>query len=134
METGFESLKLALVGFIIPYIFIYNPAMLLQGTFMEIVSLCFIMIYIIGFIAAGLQGFYIRKLNLLFRTGSIVIAGLLVLLVCSSVMDNKTIQVAVSVIALIHFIFYYLYKKPEQKFQIQWLVEYSIKTLTVSLF
>ncbi len=114
METGFESLKLALVGFIIPYIFIYNPAMLLQGTFMEIASLCFIMIYIIGFIAAGLQGFYIRKLNLLFRTGSIVIAGLLVLLVCSSVMGNKTIQVAVSVFGLLHLIFN-VYKKTRTK-------------------
>ena len=99
-----------LVGFIIPYIFIYNPAMLLQGTFMQIASLCFMMIYIIGFIAAGLQGFYIRKLNTLLRTGSIVIAGLLVFIVCSSVMDNKTIQVAVSVIGLIH-LFFTIYKK-----------------------
>ncbi len=111
METGFESLKLALVGFIIPYIFIYNPALLLQGSFMQIVSLCFLMIYIILFIAAGLQGFYIRKLNIYLRAVFIIAAGLLVLLACSVVTDNTTIQIAVIVIGLIHLIYNFIKTK-----------------------
>ncbi len=93
METGYESLKLALVGFIIPYIFIYNPALLLQGSFMQILSLCIMLYYIIIVIAAGLQGYFIKDLNLLLRFVAIVFAGILVVLACSRpFMDNFIVQ------------------------------------------
>ena len=104
METGFESLKLALVGFIIPYIFIYNPALLLRGSFLDIVSLCILMVYIICFIAAGLQGFYIKNLNIYLRAISIVVAGLLVILACSKNMDIKSIQVVITLFGLVHLV------------------------------
>ncbi len=38
LQTGFEAFKLAMAGFVIPYIFIYNPALLMQGSVLEIVS------------------------------------------------------------------------------------------------
>ena len=111
METGFESLKLALVGFIIPYIFIYNPALLLQGSFMEIISLCFLMIYIIIFIAAGLQGFYIKKLNIYFRTVALAVSALLVVLACSkNLMDKSFIQIIILVFGLMYLALQ-IYKK-----------------------
>ena len=115
METGFESLKLALVGFIIPYIFIYNPALLLQGSFMEIISLCFLMIYIIIFIAAGLQGFYIKKLNIYFRTVALAVSALLVVLACSkNLMDKSFIQIIILVFGLMYLALQ-IYKKAKTK-------------------
>ena len=110
METGFESLKLALVGFIIPYIFIYNPALLLQGTFMEILSLCILMVYIIIFIAAGLQGFYIKNLNIYLRAAAVIIAGSLILFACSKTLNTTAIQIAITVIGLLHIIFNFIQK------------------------
>ncbi|MBN2050220.1 MAG: TRAP transporter fused permease subunit [Spirochaetales bacterium] len=96
MQTGFESLKLALVGFIIPYIFVYNPALLLQGTFLEVITLCILVIYIIGFIGAGLQGFFIKKLNYFFRGISLVVAGALVTLACAKdFIDTRVIQIVI---------------------------------------
>ena len=45
LKTGWEALRLALVGFIIPYIFVYNPAFLMRGNFLEIMALCIIVFY-----------------------------------------------------------------------------------------
>lgn len=38
MATGFEAFKLAMSGFIVPFVFVFNPALLLQGTTMEIIQ------------------------------------------------------------------------------------------------
>jgi TRAP-type uncharacterized transport system fused permease subunit len=38
MEVGWQALRFAIAGFIIPYMFIYGPAMVLQGSTGEIVS------------------------------------------------------------------------------------------------
>ena len=35
MKTGFEAFKLAIGGFIVPFIFVYHPALILQGTLPE---------------------------------------------------------------------------------------------------
>lgn len=37
MKTGISGMLYALVGFLVPFVFIYNPAILLEGTVMEIV-------------------------------------------------------------------------------------------------
>ncbi len=37
METGWQAFKLSLAGFIIPYAFVFNPAIVLQGDWSEIV-------------------------------------------------------------------------------------------------
>lgn len=36
-ETGFEAMKLAIAGFIIPFVFVISPEMLLMGSFVDIV-------------------------------------------------------------------------------------------------
>lgn len=38
MEVGWQALRFAIAGFIIPYMFIYGPAMVLQGSTGEIIS------------------------------------------------------------------------------------------------
>lgn len=37
MKTGLKGFTFAMVGFMVPFVFVYNPAILLQGTAMEIV-------------------------------------------------------------------------------------------------
>jgi TRAP-type uncharacterized transport system fused permease subunit len=49
MKTGFEAFKLAIGGVIVPFIFVYHPALILQGSWQEIVwtfalaSICIIL-------------------------------------------------------------------------------------------
>ena len=61
VETGFAAAKLAIAGFIVPYMFVYNPALVTRGTLTEI---CFSSVTaLIGVVvlAGGLQGWLLRK-------------------------------------------------------------------------
>lgn len=61
VETGFAAAKLAIAGFIVPYMFVYNPALVTHGTLTEI---CFSSVTaLIGVVvlAGGLQGWLLRK-------------------------------------------------------------------------
>jgi len=44
LKTGFAALKLAVAGFIIPYVFMYNPALLLKGSVLEILTSTLLMV------------------------------------------------------------------------------------------
>jgi TRAP-type uncharacterized transport system fused permease subunit len=67
-ETGFTGLRLALAGFIIPYIFVYSPGLLLIDTnwyqLISIVVSALIGICSLGFAAVG---FWKRKLHIVER-------------------------------------------------------------------
>ncbi len=92
MKTGWQSLKLALAGFIVPYMFVYNPAMLMIDVtglattarefplppLMTIVSI--IITSVVGIIAlsASVEGYFKAKINPLMRL--ILAAGALLLI------------------------------------------------------
>ncbi|WP_420795526.1 TRAP transporter permease [Halalkalibacillus sediminis] len=81
MSTGFQALKLSLAGFIIPYLFVYNPAMLLIDTegvatnatefgvppIMDVVLI--VVTAIIGIVAlsSALEGFLKTPMNPIYR-------------------------------------------------------------------
>ena len=48
MRTGFQALKLSLAGFIVPFLFVYNPAMLMIDTANVAVNYCEYCIYLSG--------------------------------------------------------------------------------------
>jgi TRAP transporter 4TM/12TM fusion protein len=61
--VGFQSMRFAIAGFIIPYMFIYGPAILLEGTTFEIVTA--IVTGLLGTLAlaAGAQGWLLSRLS-----------------------------------------------------------------------
>ncbi len=63
METGFEAARLAMIGFIIPYIFVYNPALLMRGTWLEIVTLSALIVLAIILLSSGMRGYLLRIIN-----------------------------------------------------------------------
>ena len=61
VETGFTAAKLSIAGFIVPFMYVYNPALVTRGTLADI---CFSSVTaLIGVVvlAAGLQGWLLRK-------------------------------------------------------------------------
>ena len=64
LRTGWEATKLAIVGFLVPYVFIYNQALLMQGTVIEIITVFLLLLASTYFLAGSLSGFLVRKLNL----------------------------------------------------------------------
>jgi len=80
MKTGFEAWKLALIGFIVPYLFIYNPALLMRGSVLEVLTVCILLLSTVVFLSSGLTGYLVRRLNILERFVLIFFAtGLMVL-------------------------------------------------------
>ncbi|MCM1322170.1 MAG: TRAP transporter permease [Bacteroides sp.] len=62
MRTAVESTKLAIAAFIIPYMFVYNPAMLLiNATPLSIAGIIITALFGMFCLGAGLEGYSIRK-------------------------------------------------------------------------
>ena len=77
-DTGWTATKLGLAGFVIPFFFCYNPAMLMEGTFLEIIQVCITSILGIICLAGGLEGFMLTKINIVERILLLVASMLLV--------------------------------------------------------
>lgn len=75
METGFHAVKLAISGFIVPFLFVYRPPLLAQGTTFEIVYTAVITLIAVYALSRGLQ---YRKISILERV--LMVAGAAVLL------------------------------------------------------
>lgn len=63
MKTGLKGFSFALVGFLVPFVFVYNPAILLQGTVVEIVIATVQMALGTYFLAITVSGFFKRNLK-----------------------------------------------------------------------
>ncbi|RKX79941.1 MAG: C4-dicarboxylate ABC transporter permease [Spirochaetes bacterium] len=97
-QTGFEALRLASVGFIIPYIFIFNPALLMQGTFMEIVTIIIIIFPALIFTAGGMRGYLLRTLKVHEQFLSLIVAfGLILLSTQKELLSSPIVEVSILV-------------------------------------
>jgi TRAP transporter 4TM/12TM fusion protein len=110
IRTGFAALGLAVAGFIVPYMFAYNQALLFDGTLLAIgVSTLTAVLGIIA-LAAGVQGFYLKELNIVERVlllvaavslmiggvlsdlvGILILGGVLIIQKRSSVTEDRKI-------------------------------------------
>lgn len=67
MTTAVEACKLGFAGFIAPFAFCYNPALLLKGDLTEIISVCLSALLGTIIISSGFQGWLLWKLNFIER-------------------------------------------------------------------
>ena len=63
LKTGFTALLVAAAGFIVPYMFIYNPGLLLQGGAVHIVLASLTALIAVIGLSAAVQGYLIDDLN-----------------------------------------------------------------------
>ena len=68
LKTGFTALATAAAGFVVPYMFVYNPYLMLQGGSVvdTVVGTVTALIGIIG-LASAVQGFLVKDLNVVER-------------------------------------------------------------------
>ena len=88
IKTGVQATKLAIAAFLIPYIFVYNPEMLLFGIHEHPVEATFMVITaVIGIVAVaiGIEGYFLRLANWLERI--LAIAGGILLLIPGTITD-----------------------------------------------
>jgi TRAP transporter 4TM/12TM fusion protein len=77
MKVAFQAIKIGFVAYILPFVFVFNPAMLLSGTAFQI-SFSFASAFLgVYFLAMGTEGWFINsKINLVLRI-LLVTAGIL---------------------------------------------------------
>ena len=74
LQTGFEAFKLAMAGFIIPYVFVYNPALLMHGSLPEIITVFLALLLGVTLLAAALSGYLFKPLGIIPKAGLLVLA------------------------------------------------------------
>jgi len=103
MKTGINATKLAIAAFIVPYIFAFNPQMLFEGVSgaWDVIQIGLTSVVGIFGVAAALNGYLYKKINVLFRI--LIAAGGLCLMYPGGVTDVIGLGV-VGAIVLIQFI------------------------------
>jgi len=66
-KVGIEGVKLASAAFIVPFMFAYSPALMLQGTWGEIIAGVFSSVIGICILATSIQGYFFGSLNIVQR-------------------------------------------------------------------
>ncbi len=74
-SSGWAAVKIGATGFIIPFMFVYEPALLMIGDWVTIVSVCITASAGVIFFAAGLQGFFLAP-TALWQRLALIGAGL----------------------------------------------------------
>jgi len=107
MATGWEASLLGIMGYVIPFVFIYNQALLMQGPGLAIVATGLLMLVVAIMTSSSITGFMFKRLHLITRF--LMVAGVVALVVLSA--NEKLlassgpamITIAVSGFALIVF-------------------------------
>ncbi|MFH2125776.1 MAG: TRAP transporter fused permease subunit [Pseudomonadota bacterium] len=79
MKIGLIAVKLCFVAFLIPYVFIYDNSLLMQGPWSGIISEFITAVIGVVALAAAFQGWFLIKLGLLLRAALFAAAILLIL-------------------------------------------------------
>ncbi|EFC90665.1 TRAP transporter, 4TM/12TM fusion protein [Dethiosulfovibrio peptidovorans DSM 11002] len=67
MKTGFTALIVAVAGFLVPYMFVYNHYLLFQGNIFQIAIGCGSAFLCIIGLASGVQGYFLTHINIVER-------------------------------------------------------------------
>ena len=67
MKTALTGMRLATVAYVVPFLFVYSPALLLKGTAFEVVVAVSTAIVGAGLLGVALSGYLFARLNLLQR-------------------------------------------------------------------
>jgi TRAP transporter 4TM/12TM fusion protein len=81
MKTGFLSFKLGLAGFIVPFLFLYSPAIVLQGRALDTIIHSFTAVLGVAALAGGLVGWFMMNLSIWLRL--VLVASAVALIVPS---------------------------------------------------
>jgi TRAP transporter 4TM/12TM fusion protein len=86
MKTGLAGIKLGLVAYILPFLFVYSPALLAHGSTLSIIIATATALIGVTAFAIGIQGYFLSRLYIWER--AIIIIGSIALIVPGLVTDG----------------------------------------------
>lgn len=107
-KTGYKAFRLAFCSFLMPYLFVYNPVLLMEGGVLDI--LWSLVTALIGayLLASGFEGFFFRW-NLKWFERPLMILGAVMLIVPGMVTDLVGIAIIV-----VEFVTEFMFKRSEK--------------------
>ncbi|MBN2285896.1 MAG: TRAP transporter fused permease subunit [Tissierellales bacterium] len=100
MRVGFQSMKMGIIAYILPFIFIFNPAVLLLASKGQIIFSVLSAFVGVALIALGMEGWWFdREVNLIYRL-VIFAAGLL------AVLGQVTFTLTSAAVVFLVFLYY----------------------------
>ena len=99
METSVASFKIGISAFIVPFMFFYNSALLMEGTWPEILRASVTAIFGVWLLSAGAQGYFMNGRVVWFMRLALVV-GALMLIEGGLVSDLIGIAIAVATVVV----------------------------------
>ncbi len=115
MKTGLRSVRLGIVGFIIPFIFVLNPTLIAIGTPLSIIRSTVTAMIGAVLLAAGVEGYqiWIGKVGVIGRV-VLSVAGVLL------VFTWGVVEAAGAALAAVFFLGYFLKRAKRRSESVQW--------------
>lgn len=107
MKVGFLSMKTGLVAYILPFVFIFNPSILLIGSWQETLLAFIAAIAGVKLLSYGTEGWFVGRDIGMFPRIILSISGILVI-------SGNPRNVGISVLAVAALIAYYRFIAPEE--------------------
>lgn len=63
MGTGWQACRLGIVAYLVPFVFVFKPILLMKGRIIEIILTFVISAFLVLLLAAGLEGCLFRRVN-----------------------------------------------------------------------
>ncbi|MCT4683678.1 MAG: TRAP transporter fused permease subunit [Roseicyclus sp.] len=76
METSVASFKIGLAAFIVPFMFFYNSALLMDGTWVEVIRAGLTATFGVFLLSAGVQGWFMGARSAWFLRAGLIVAAL----------------------------------------------------------
>jgi TRAP transporter 4TM/12TM fusion protein len=111
MKVCWVGFKLAISGFIVPFLFVYHPPLLLKGNIWEVLIYSGMAFVGVALIAVALEGWFTDKLNIIWRLVSIVLGGL----VMAAGSKFYFVSIPICILLGIYLIFIFLKKKQHRR-------------------
>lgn len=96
-KTGWKAFSFAITAFIVPFAFVYRPAILLEGSGFEIVVSCAVVMFATMMLAGGIAGYMFKDLNMVEKILFFICALLFIL--PGSLFDISGLVMGVALIA-----------------------------------
>ncbi len=109
LRTGFQASQIAVAGYIIPYMLIFNQGIMLRGSFLEVLLTLIAAIIATYLLVIGLEGWMLTRLKAIER--SVLIAGAILIPFPLVFSHLQAIPIGITLIA----VFYFLQRNKREK-------------------
>lgn len=77
--TGFQATKLAIAAYLVPFVFMYRPGLLLEGAPPAIIWSVFVAAIAVWGLAGGIEGYLLKPIKMTLHRAVLVLAGVILL-------------------------------------------------------